>query len=274
MEAARAKRGIITNTGITDNSPTNERSQDKGSKNSTGGESQGHPQNELVVRKRVKPMAILIAGSIAAILAIVIGLLSNHGHQKIAIWLTYVSIQVILFPVFQTWAASYDRAAPNPPNENADQPEAKSKNAAPVVTPDFIPGTKSTHADLRSAFPFGYVIFSKHDSIQTYIPYPTDKLVWEADWNTIVITPNFSTGKVRLGIKRIIAYMPQIGKQKAFRIEEIGIPFDMTPGVVYPSRFAGPNQPDLHFGIIGPDQRKPVFVLGFAIVQGRPSGRK
>ena len=151
-----------------------------------------------------------------------------------------------------------------PSQRNASDENARSVRT-PVATPDYIPGTIVTHADLRKALPFGYVVFSQHESITTHIPYPTDKLVWEADWSTIRIRPNFSDNTVEWGIERISGYMPHLGKSKAFHVEGIAWVVPLTLGTVFPVT-KHRNQPELCFGTIGIDQRKPVFVLGFVIV--------
>jgi hypothetical protein len=94
-------------------------------------------------------------------------------------------------------------------------------------------------------------------------------LVWDIDWNFSYIRPDFFKREVSYGIGVKSVYRIKNGQQQPPMIKDIT--FARTcplgrPGMCYPISAISPTgDPEPYGAIIGDDQRRPVFVIGFQI---------
>jgi hypothetical protein len=153
------------------------------------------------------------------------------------------------------------------PAEPTVQP-VKVTNFEPTK-PDFIPGTRATHAQMRNVFPFGYTIFSERDGRWTYDARPSEKYQWSGNWSLVKITPDFSRKCVMWEIPSITAI--KSGSQGANEYSNNWIFFSVPLIPNFITLVENPvcpcfdNEPCLWVCTLNDDQRFPVFCIGFKI---------
>jgi hypothetical protein len=135
--------------------------------------------------------------------------------------------------------------------------------------PDFIPGTRATHAQMRDTFPFGYAIFSERDGRWSYDGRPSNKYQWSGNWSLVKITPDFSRKYVRWEIPSITAIKSGLRGANEYSnnwvVFSAPIILNVRILVENPACPCFDNEPCLWVCTLGDDQRFPVFSLGFRI---------
>lgn len=136
---------------------------------------------------------------------------------------------------------------------------------------EVIEGTNVTNAQLKSAFPFGYVVFSSRDGRWQYSPLPSDKMEYTADWGKVRITPNFVKKIMKWTIPELNSTNLPTAQIISSDVENAAIPLNEKEIC----RLAGfiniLDQPQICLGTLNDNQKVPVFVLGFRILSEEES---
>lgn len=142
---------------------------------------------------------------------------------------------------------------------------------------EVIEGTKTTLADMDDAFPFGYIIFTIRDGVQTRLFRPESHLHWKVmDWEQIKISPDFANNTVEWTVPHISASLITNGTTVQL-LEDCKIGPQRVPMVLGKAFPLGgivmmkETQPNIYVAMIGNNQRQPVFAMGFRI-GGKTSG--
>jgi len=146
------------------------------------------------------------------------------------------------------------------------------KENPPSTTPDYIPGTQTTHATLRASFPFGYVIFSRPQDRLINEVFPGDYLGWTADWSKVQIEPNFSDKTVKWSIPQVKGSKESQGSNIKISVGLMVMTIPISVGQFFPVRFFRvQGQPQMYLGTLSDDQRAPIFVIGLRIDDSTPA---
>ena len=135
---------------------------------------------------------------------------------------------------------------------------------------DYVDGTTTERAELRTQFPFGYVVVRQSVDMETWQPNPLNHIEWRIDWDKTTINPDFATRTVSWQIINPSATKLRNGK-KVGSLNSDNVAFLQTVPLIvgdyYPVRAVslGANEPQIFVGTISDNQRIPVFVLGFRL---------
>lgn len=170
------------------------------------------------------------------------------------IWIPYTAVCLALAPVvYVIW--------------RPQKPDSKVTPAIIAVAhqpPDYIEGTKFTHAQLHEMFPFGYTViyFSGNRRFRDEV-VRTAKLEWKLDVDNITIEPDFSAGTVRWTL-------PNVSTEGNLRLKvnRLTLYTKLQAGSGGTAPVYVRNQPGLYVLTLSDNQHSPVFLVGYRIIRG------
>ena len=229
-------------------------------------------------------MKLIEVGSTAGkwlVIAAVIALLLKAMETLKNLWLNWgapypfsSSVVVAVIAICAWWLFGLLISLSQPPKttqkESSTSQPTPLQTSTPVPTssrPESVPSTGIPYAKLEALFPFGYVVFLMGKGKHTYEPEPSEKLRWIADWSKVEIIPDFSKRTVRWNIPSLssttTAHHLQVLRQQTGGM----YPLDTKRIFAIKSMYVE-NEPLIWVGTLSDDQRFPIFVLGFRILEG------
>ena len=159
-------------------------------------------------------------------------------------------------------ATKIQEPSPNPKSPEA--PTTPPPQITNVAEPDYVEGTRFTHAELKDIFPFGYTIFYSDGNERFRYEVVTNGLLdWSIDLDNVKFEPDFSRGIVSLHIPPLSAKGKNGATMDDVEMGDGSMPF--KTGAIFKFPFVFANLPAVWVAVLSDNQRMPVFALGFRI---------